>query len=202
MEHQRPHLLPATPPTIPDLLKPSEVARRLGVSRTWLYAAAKDGRIRSIRIGDPDGPAALCSGRPRRVDRRGARRVAARRHERRDAAPARRCGLMATGVYPYRLGDGTVRYYRQVPHVERRAAKAPRLSLRTRGGPMAHADDGRGLPRRGPRGARHVRRALRHVARGAPPADRARHLPRLPGPRREAAQAVLRRDEARGGDGE
>jgi excisionase family DNA binding protein len=39
-----------------ELLKPGEVARRLGVSRTWLYAAAKDGRIPSVRIGGPDGP--------------------------------------------------------------------------------------------------------------------------------------------------
>ena len=39
-----------------DLLKPNEVARRLGVSRTWRYAAAKDGRIPSVRIGGPDGP--------------------------------------------------------------------------------------------------------------------------------------------------
>lgn len=29
---------------------------RLGVSRTWLYAAAKDGRIPAVRIGGPDGP--------------------------------------------------------------------------------------------------------------------------------------------------
>jgi excisionase family DNA binding protein len=28
----------------------------LGVSRTWLYTAAKDGRIPSVRIGGPDGP--------------------------------------------------------------------------------------------------------------------------------------------------
>jgi excisionase family DNA binding protein len=39
-----------------DLLKPAEVAARLGVSRTWLYAAAKAGRIPSIRIGGSDGP--------------------------------------------------------------------------------------------------------------------------------------------------
>ena len=38
------------------LLKPDEVARRLGVSRSWLYAAAGDGRIPSIRLGTPDGP--------------------------------------------------------------------------------------------------------------------------------------------------
>jgi excisionase family DNA binding protein len=42
--------------TIPDLLKPSEVAARLGVSRSWLYDAARVGRIPSIRIGGSDGP--------------------------------------------------------------------------------------------------------------------------------------------------
>jgi excisionase family DNA binding protein len=39
-----------------DLLKPSEVATRLRVSRTWLYDAAKHGRIPSIRIGGEEGP--------------------------------------------------------------------------------------------------------------------------------------------------
>jgi excisionase family DNA binding protein len=38
------------------LLKPSELASRLAVSRTWLYEAAKAGRIPSIRIGGEDGP--------------------------------------------------------------------------------------------------------------------------------------------------
>ena len=38
------------------LLKPAEVARRLGVSTSWLYDAAKDGRIPSVRLGRPDGP--------------------------------------------------------------------------------------------------------------------------------------------------
>jgi excisionase family DNA binding protein len=38
------------------LLKPAEVAARLGVSRTWLYDAARDGRIPSIRIGGREGP--------------------------------------------------------------------------------------------------------------------------------------------------
>ncbi|HWT22095.1 MAG TPA: helix-turn-helix domain-containing protein [Solirubrobacteraceae bacterium] len=38
------------------LLRPSEVAERLGVSRTWLYDAAKDGRIPSVRLGGADGP--------------------------------------------------------------------------------------------------------------------------------------------------
>jgi excisionase family DNA binding protein len=41
---------------VTDLLKPSEVARMLQVSRTWLYDAAKDGRIPSVRLGGPDGP--------------------------------------------------------------------------------------------------------------------------------------------------
>jgi excisionase family DNA binding protein len=39
-----------------ELLKPREVARRLGVSRTWLYDAARDGRVPPVRIGGPDGP--------------------------------------------------------------------------------------------------------------------------------------------------
>jgi excisionase family DNA binding protein len=38
------------------LLRPTEVAQMLGVSRTWLYAAAKDGRIPCVRLGGPDGP--------------------------------------------------------------------------------------------------------------------------------------------------
>jgi excisionase family DNA binding protein len=38
------------------LLRPSDLARRLGVSRSWLYDAAKTGRIPSIRIGGEDGP--------------------------------------------------------------------------------------------------------------------------------------------------
>jgi excisionase family DNA binding protein len=38
------------------LLKPTAVAERLGVSRTWLYDAAKTGRIPSIRVGGDDGP--------------------------------------------------------------------------------------------------------------------------------------------------
>ena len=40
----------------PCLLKPSEVAVRLGVSRSWVYAAAADGRLPSIRLGGTDGP--------------------------------------------------------------------------------------------------------------------------------------------------
>jgi excisionase family DNA binding protein len=38
------------------LLKLAEVATRLRVSRTWLYDAAKQGRIPSIRIGGEYGP--------------------------------------------------------------------------------------------------------------------------------------------------
>jgi excisionase family DNA binding protein len=39
-----------------DLLRPAEVARRLGVSRSWLYEAASNGVIPSVRLGGPDGP--------------------------------------------------------------------------------------------------------------------------------------------------
>lgn len=38
------------------LIKPTAMAAQLGVSRTWLYDAAKDGRIPSVRIGGPAGP--------------------------------------------------------------------------------------------------------------------------------------------------
>ena len=38
------------------LLKPAEVADRLGVSRAWLYEAARTGRIPCIRLGDERGP--------------------------------------------------------------------------------------------------------------------------------------------------
>ena len=52
-------IVAASPPTQVEearLLKPAEVARRLGVSRTWLYEAARTGRIPSIRLGDESGP--------------------------------------------------------------------------------------------------------------------------------------------------
>jgi excisionase family DNA binding protein len=39
-----------------NLLKPAEVCRMLSVSRTWVYAAAADGRLPSIRLGGPEGP--------------------------------------------------------------------------------------------------------------------------------------------------
>jgi excisionase family DNA binding protein len=45
---------PSTP--LEELLKPSEVARMLGVSRTWLYEAAKRGRVPCVRLGGADGP--------------------------------------------------------------------------------------------------------------------------------------------------
>jgi len=38
------------------LLRPGEVAELLGVSRSWLYAAANEGRIPSVRLGSADGP--------------------------------------------------------------------------------------------------------------------------------------------------
>jgi predicted DNA-binding transcriptional regulator AlpA len=38
------------------LLKPSDVVRCLGTSRSWVYDAAKRGDIPSIRLGSHDGP--------------------------------------------------------------------------------------------------------------------------------------------------
>lgn len=38
------------------LMKPAEVALLLAVSRSWVYAAADDGRLPSIRLGGPEGP--------------------------------------------------------------------------------------------------------------------------------------------------
>jgi excisionase family DNA binding protein len=39
-----------------ELLKPRDVCARLQVSRAWVYRAAADGRIPSLRLGGPDGP--------------------------------------------------------------------------------------------------------------------------------------------------
>lgn len=39
-----------------QLLRPSEVCKILNVSRSWLYEAAREGRIPSVRLGGPDGP--------------------------------------------------------------------------------------------------------------------------------------------------
>lgn len=38
-----------------SLLKPTDVARQLGVSRAWIYDAAKSARIPSVRIGGEEG---------------------------------------------------------------------------------------------------------------------------------------------------
>jgi excisionase family DNA binding protein len=45
-----------TEPALGELLRPGEVAAMLGVSRSWLYEAAKDGRVPCVRLGGPDGP--------------------------------------------------------------------------------------------------------------------------------------------------
>src|SRR3712207_5900611 len=51
-----PALLHAQPSRFMRLLKPAEVAEELGVSRSWVYAAAEDGRLPSVRLGGPEGP--------------------------------------------------------------------------------------------------------------------------------------------------
>lgn len=73
-----------------QLLKPADVVRYLGTSRTWVYDAAKRGDIPSIRLGSADGP--LHRTRPRELDQRGARPLATRPTSRREStqhAPAR-----------------------------------------------------------------------------------------------------------------
>jgi excisionase family DNA binding protein len=42
--------------TTTGLLRPQEVCQMLGVSRSWLYQAAADGRIPHVRLGSNDGP--------------------------------------------------------------------------------------------------------------------------------------------------
>lgn len=39
-----------------DLLRPSDIVRRLGTSRSWVYQAAKNGDIPAIRLAGEDGP--------------------------------------------------------------------------------------------------------------------------------------------------
>ena len=38
------------------LLRPNDIAHMLGVSRAWVYDAARTGRIPSVRLGGQDGP--------------------------------------------------------------------------------------------------------------------------------------------------
>lgn len=47
------------------LLRPAEVIEMLGVSRSWLYDAAKSGRIPCVRLGGADGPVRF---RPNELD--------------------------------------------------------------------------------------------------------------------------------------
>jgi excisionase family DNA binding protein len=39
-----------------ELLKPSDIASFLGVSRSWVYEAAKAGRLPCVRLGGEGGP--------------------------------------------------------------------------------------------------------------------------------------------------
>ena len=43
-------------PVDSHLLRPADVVELLGVSRSWLYDAAKSGRIPCVRLGGSDGP--------------------------------------------------------------------------------------------------------------------------------------------------
>jgi excisionase family DNA binding protein len=44
------------------LLRPTEVAHQLAVSRAWVYEAARTGRIPSVRLGGDDGPLRFIAG--------------------------------------------------------------------------------------------------------------------------------------------
>lgn len=46
----------SNPVPSPALLRLAFVCEQLQVWRSWLYAAAEDGRIPAIRLGSPDGP--------------------------------------------------------------------------------------------------------------------------------------------------
>jgi len=39
-----------------ELLKPMQIAERWGVSRSWVYRAAEEGRIPHLRLGGGRGP--------------------------------------------------------------------------------------------------------------------------------------------------
>jgi excisionase family DNA binding protein len=45
-----------------DLLTPTELAQQLRVSRSWVYEAAKEGRIPCVRLGGIDGPVRFVRG--------------------------------------------------------------------------------------------------------------------------------------------
>jgi excisionase family DNA binding protein len=56
-------IAPSPSPSLePELLTPAEAMRLLRVSRSWLYEAARDGRIPSIRVGGQDGPVRFVKG--------------------------------------------------------------------------------------------------------------------------------------------
>ena len=56
MEHPTPEAPAASAPRPLELLTALEVGELLRVSPTWLYIAAKKGRIPYLRIGGPHGP--------------------------------------------------------------------------------------------------------------------------------------------------
>src|SRR3954454_19138979 len=56
LAHSPPERRRSRPMSHGELLKPANVCGQLKVSRAWLYRAAADGRIPSLRLGGPDGP--------------------------------------------------------------------------------------------------------------------------------------------------
>ena len=146
---------------MPDLLKPH---RGRAAARRLAHLALRRRKGRPHPVDPHRRPGRAAAIRPRRSRRRGStRRAAAWRPGDTSAATLRRLPMRPNGdrrlPLPARRRHRSL--LRQVPHVERRAAQAPRLSVRARGNPLAHADDGRRLPRRGRRRRAAVRRALR-----------------------------------------
>lgn len=130
VEIRRAERPPAVPTVMEDLLRPTEVARLLGVSRTWLYDAAKAGRVPSLRIGGANGPLrfvpadlerwiddARAAWRPGDSSAATLRRAAAEHHGGLGAAPDDRLGRrgraaqkrgLQMAVEPLRRRDGRV----------------------------------------------------------------------------------------------
>jgi len=154
MERPLPHSNPTDRSAVGDLLKPTEVAPRPGVSQTRLYAAAEDNRI------------------PRRADRRSGRIAALRsrghppvgggetgrapRHVCRDCRPDLPDRAVADHACPDRLADDTGRFHAECPRGRRRArARDRRLRVgRAIGAPGRRMVVAGSLPAgRGPRGS-------------------------------------------------
>ena len=188
----------ASLPTDPDdleLLTPGEAMALLRVSRSWLCAAANDGRLPSIRLGGPDGPLCFVKGdlvaqteRARAAWRPGRQRgadVAARRAARRGSSPR-------APRRPARPAARSTRARWRTAAPSSTCATAPPTASQSRSAAFASRVTPSGAqravrrrrPRRACQVAPDVRRVLRPVVGRAPPAPRCPRRPRRAGCRR------------------